>query len=211
MMLSRLVLNPRNRQVQREIAEPYQMHRTIMSAFPDSLGEDERVLFRLESLARSNDLILLVQSQGTPNWGSLVAPEQREYLLPVDGPNPWVKPFEPEFHAGQRLIFRLRANPTVKRRGKRHALYREEEQLGWLQRKAESGGFSVEAANIRRLSPIRGSIFRNGKRHDLTLFVVEFDGLLQVTDPDRFLVNVQSGIGSGKGVGCGLLSVAPGG
>ena len=37
MYLSRLILNPRNRRVQREIAGPYQMHRSIMRAFPDNL------------------------------------------------------------------------------------------------------------------------------------------------------------------------------
>ena len=37
MYLSRLILNPRNRRVQREIANPYQMHKTLMRCFPAKL------------------------------------------------------------------------------------------------------------------------------------------------------------------------------
>ena len=45
MFLSKLILNPRNRRVQREIADPYQMHRSLMRAFPDNLSPAaERVL-----------------------------------------------------------------------------------------------------------------------------------------------------------------------
>ena len=33
MYLSRLLLNPRSRQVQRETADPYNLHKTIMQAF----------------------------------------------------------------------------------------------------------------------------------------------------------------------------------
>ena len=38
---------------------------------------------------------------------------------------------------------------------------------------------------------------------------VQFDGLLRVTDPDRLRETVRKGIGSGKGLGFGLLSLAP--
>ena len=36
--LSRLALNPRSRQAQAEIRDPYQMHRTLSKAFPE--GDD---------------------------------------------------------------------------------------------------------------------------------------------------------------------------
>ena len=35
----------------------------------------------------------------------------------------------------------LRANPTVKREGHRHGLFREEDQLQWFARKGQTGGF----------------------------------------------------------------------
>ena len=45
--------------------------------------------------------------------------------------------------AGQRFRFRLRANPTVNRQGKRLGLLRLEEQEKWIVRKGEQHGFSL--------------------------------------------------------------------
>ena len=99
MYLSRLILNPRNRRVQREIADPYQMHRSLMKAFPDDLDQDaERVLFRLErpsrTGARHGGLALLVQSLNLPDWSWLAEPGAQGYLLPLGEPNPAIKSFD---------------------------------------------------------------------------------------------------------------------
>ncbi len=214
MYLSRLILNPRNRRVQREIAGPYQMHRSIMRAFPDNLQpEAERVLFRLEAHPRIGALTLLVQSLALPDWSWLAEPGARGYLLPVDEPNPAAKSFDLNLTPGQVLAFRLRANPTVKRKlddgtRKRAGLYREEEQKKWLERKAEQGGFRVLSARTGNQDTINGYIRRGEERHKLHLLAVQFDGLLQVADPDRLRETVRRGIGSGKGLGFGLLSLA---
>ncbi len=211
MHLSQLILNPLSRQVQRELSNPYEMHRTIMNAFP---GQDEggpgRVLFRLESRKQAGveGLTLLVQSEKTPNWGRLNF--SNGYLWPVPGPNPASKAYQPTFHAGQRLFFRLRANPTVKRQGKRRGLYREDEQRAWLNRKAEQGSFTILALDVVSEGLARGKIRHPGqKSHPLRLLAVRFEGLLQVTDPTQFLAAIRQGIGSAKGLGFGLLSVAP--
>jgi len=213
MYLSRLILNPHNRRVQREVAEPYQMHRSIMRAFPDDLAKGaERVLFRLET-ARTGALTLLVQSLTLPDWSWLAEPEARGYLLPVGEPNPAVKSFDLNLAPGQVLAFRLRANPTVKRRfdeetHKRVGLYREEEQIEWLKHKGEQGGFRVLSVRISNQDAVNGYIRRDEERHKLKLLAVQFDGLLQVTDPDRLCDAVRQGVGSGKGLGFGLLSLA---
>ncbi|HKV39599.1 MAG TPA: type I-E CRISPR-associated protein Cas6/Cse3/CasE, partial [Blastocatellia bacterium] len=36
---SRLLLNPRSRQVRSELANPYEMHRTLMRAFPKTTND----------------------------------------------------------------------------------------------------------------------------------------------------------------------------
>ena len=209
MYLSRLILNPRNRRVQREVADLYQMHRSLMRAFPDRLEPaEERVLFRLEDHPRLNAFVLLVQSHTFPNWSWLAEPGARGYLLPVDEPNPAVKSFDLRLTPGQVLVFRLRANPTVKRNGKRLGLYREEEQREWLLRKAEQAGFRVLAARIGGQRLVEGTIHRDGTTHRLRMLSVQFDGFLEVTDPDRLWEAVCRGIGSGKALGFGLLSLA---
>jgi len=210
MYLSQLILNPRSRRVQKEVADPYQMHRSIMRAFPDHLAPDaERMLYRLESHPRSGGLTLLVQSRNSPDWSWLAAPGAHGYLLPVDQANPAVKSFDLRLVAGQVVAFRLRANPTVKRKGKRLGLYREEEQRQWLMRKAEQSGFRVRSARVGGKGVASGRIHREDVTHSLRLLSVQFEGLLQVTDPDRLRQAVQQGIGSGKALGFGLLSLAP--
>ncbi len=209
MYLTRLILNPRHRRVQREIADPYQMHRSIMRAFPEDLDrEKERVLFRLDS-PRGGAPLLLVQSLAAPDWSWLEHDEgARGYLLPASDPNPWVKDFQVQLEPGQVLAFRLRANPTVKRHGKRLGLYRGEEQVDWLTRKAQQGGFRLRSARASEERAIGGVIHRNSHQEHLRLLSVCFDGVLQVVDPERLTEAVERGIGSGKGLGFGLLSLA---
>jgi len=36
-----------------------------------------------------------------------------------------------------------------------------------------------------------------------------YDGILMVTEPDNFRASLQTGIGHGKAMGLGLISVAP--
>ncbi len=223
MYLSRLVLNPRSRQAQSELANPYEMHRTIMSAFPDELPPGERVLFRLEGAPRSGQLILLVQSQTAPDWSKLTSPAKsyllRDERLLQGAPNPAVKQVELRqmLKEGQRLAFRLRANPTAKRTfekdgvktKKRIGLYREEDQLRWLERKLAEAGCKLLEARASGQEMQQGELRRDAERHRLEYLGVVFDGMLLVEDPQRLAQAVDEGIGSGKGLGFGLLSLAP--
>lgn len=171
MYLSRLKLNPRHRRVQSELARPYELHRSVLRAFPEVLPADERVLFRVDVAPQSGLPSLLVQSQHAPDWHW--AQEERGYLLA--GTRPEVKQVELSLADGQLLAFRLRANPTVKKathqrepsatpgyvaeakrlraqgepaapghNGIRLGLAREEDQRAWLQRQGERCGFAIE-------------------------------------------------------------------
>ena len=217
MYLSRLILNPRSRRVQRELAEPYEMHRSLMQAFRSDLkAGEERVLFRVDEHPRLG-LELLVQSWDKPDWLWLSGDGAPGYLLPISEPNPDVKSFEPHPVAGQVLSFRLCANPTKRMgrgategAGRRVGLYSEEEQLAWLKRKGDQHGFRLIQAQVSRNGKIENTdaIHRDDGAHDLKLLSVQFDGVLQVAAPDLFRKAVETGIGSGKGFGFGLLSLA---
>lgn len=209
MYLSRLCLNPRSRAARRDAAQPYELHRTILHAFPTAAeGGPGRVLYRLDVDERGGDLTVLIQSETAPDWSWLVT-EGGDYLRQDVQPNPASKPWAPVFAAGQALVFRLRANPSIRRNDKRVGLYREEEQLAWLARKAETGGFRPVSV---RLAP--EGMTKSWRRTEseearlLQLFAVRFDGVLQILDPVRFAATVAAGIGSGKGLGFGLLSLA---
>ncbi len=227
MYLSKLTLNPNNRRVQRELANPYELHRTLMASFPATLPEGERVLFRVDVDDHTGVPTVLLQSHTAPDWAWLGDPRANGYLLRA----PESKLFELTFITGQMLTFHLRANPTVKhsapgeRQGRRDPLYREEDQLKWLERKATDGGFRpvrvsvLKEGNTYGRQPVKevaeditetGEDAEKGPRvHKLTLHAVRFEGVLQVTDPDKLWKTIQRGIGPGKGLGFGLLSLAP--
>jgi len=224
MYLSRLILNPRHRRVQSELARPYELHRSILSAFPTPLPSEERVLYRLESDASGGRLALLVQSESAPDWRW--AEEAGGYLLA--GTRAQVKQFDLALRVGQVLAFRLRANPTVKKKshgpaderqhnnGIRLGLAKEEDQRAWLERKGEQHGFRVLRAQIIPegmqigAQPVSEDRDASVPRRRLAHLAVRYEGLLQVTDPDLVGEAVRNGIGSAKGFGFGLLSLAPG-
>lgn len=233
--LSRLLLNLRHRDARRDLADVQQLHRTILRAFPAAPNNDAArqhfgVLFRAEPLPDQPLLArVLVQSTHEPDWSYLLP----DYLAPsIDNrPNPATRVLDGEYTkvvAGMQLRFRLRANPTKKIgdrnekqaerwRGKRVELRDERDQLAWLQRKAEQGGFGLLAARSApeladiRISPqanVTGSRREGTDRTKMTFGAALFEGVLVVRDADRFRQTLIDGIGRGKAYGFGLLSIA---
>jgi CRISPR system Cascade subunit CasE len=201
MYLSRLVLNLRHRWARRDVANPHEMHSTLLRLFDDPKAA--RPLWRLESM---NPPTVLLQSTQPPDFGRLLTtngydgyfacpPQSKPYHLP-DG-----------LVEGQVLRFRLEANPTVTRRGKRHGLRRVDEQLVWLHRQAQRHGFDVLAATVSRIE--RRSFRKRTGGAPIVLLAVRFDGYLQVREPYLLKRAIAQGIGHGKALGCGLLSIAP--
>lgn len=207
MYLSQLLLNSRSMLVINDLNDPYQMHRTVMSGFAEELPEDERVLFRLEIRDYFPQLNLLVQSHTSPDWSHLA---DKGYLHKPAS----IKAFDPVFSAGQAYSFRLQANPTKRLPGKgdkdgpRVGLLREEEQMAWLERKGEQHGFRLLVARSAHLDQPDGWKQDGAKKHCLQYQAVRFDGQLVVTDANLFTTALYKGIGSGKSMGFGLLSLA---
>lgn len=204
MFLSKLELNPRSRRVHNEITRPYEMHRTVMSGFPQFDEQDrDRVLFRVDSNDRTRQINLLVQSGISPEWSQV----QRDSQYCIS--DPLHKEFRPALSSGQQRYFRIRANPTVKKNGKRVGLQKEEDQQAWLSRKADLGGFEIESLSIKDEGKINDYKGTGNNSRDLSFYSVIFEGTLLVTDPDLFQLTLEKGVGPGKGIGFGLLSIAP--
>jgi CRISPR system Cascade subunit CasE len=226
MYLSKLVLNPHSRAVRRDLADCHNLHRTLLSAFPQAQTEAPRdefgLLYRIDTNPRTGDVTAIVQSQ--------IAPEN----------NPACKAIDMAYEAlrkGRQLVFRLRANPTrkidtktrpdgKKSNGKRVEIRGEENQIAWLQRKAELHGFRLLSVRVNPgVTNIRvalenkvfgwhgsngdGQGFKGGEKRRLTFAAALFEGLLEITDAERFKQTLADGIGSGKAYGFGLLSIAP--
>jgi CRISPR system Cascade subunit CasE len=234
MYLSKLKLNPRSRDVRRDLADCHNLHRTLLSAFPQAGADAARaefgLLFRLEANLRTGMIVVLAQSHVEPDWSHLPA----GYLLDA-ADNPACKPIDAMYESlasGARLLFRLRANPTrkietkslpdgTKRNGRRVELRGEEDQIAWLRRKSEAAGFRL--LNLRlntnvpnlRTSPETKTVgwrsHREGssEKQRLTFGAVLFEGEMEITDATAFRQALAQGIGSGKAYGFGLLSIAP--
>lgn len=222
LMLSRLILNPLSRHVQRDLTGIVELHRTVMRAFPEveqPARKSHGVLFRLEVNERRGLVVLVVQSNAVPQWENLPP----GYLLESDEPNALVKPFEAldSLASGRELTFRLRANPTkrvtAKDKSQRVELRGDEARLAWLRRKADNGGFALCAGDSESDLLIREEN-KTGGRHQhgdgrgsgrITLRPVLFEGRLRIVDAEQFKRTIREGIGPAKAYGCGLLSVAP--
>jgi CRISPR system Cascade subunit CasE len=224
--LSLLRLALRNRDVQRDLSDCHAMHRRLMRAFPDIGGPGDArnqfgLLYRAETT--SGSVSLLVQSAAQPDWSRLPGGYLRESATAAKR----VDALYAGIAEGQRLLFRLRANPTKRIsdrdtsqdahwRGKRVELGREDDQLKWLARKAQQSGFALLAVRAQPDHPPVADVRATGmgdrvisKPHHLTFASVTFEGRLRVTDPDVFRQALWQGIGSGKAFGFGLLSIAP--
>jgi len=227
MILSRLTLNLRSHEALRDLSDCQQMHRTILNAFPSVDFAPRRqfaVLFRVECPPAGSPYVM-IQSRETPDFTHLPSGYVVHAAEIKD-----VSEAYASLHAGMKLRFRLRANPTRKidtkggpdgarRNGRRVDLRSDEARLGWLARKAASAGFAIltvkcspDVPNVRLIPQGRLIGFRadsGGQARKLTFGSVLFEGIMEVADPERLRDALEYGIGSAKAYGFGLLSVAP--
>jgi len=216
LLLSQLSLNLQHREVRRDLGNAYDLHRTLARAFADGPAAVVKpFLWRLEPGQHIESPRVLVQSASEPHWDQLPA----GYLSELEE-----RTWSPEsvLQAGRAVRLRLLANPTVNRvpshrddvlphggpaRGqrKRLGLWREDEQLEWLQRQSLRLGLVELQAAVSRSE--RWRCRRRGG--PVTVAVAQFDGQAVIADPTALATAIRAGIGHARMLGLGLVSVAP--
>ncbi len=192
----------------RQSKNSYHLHQALWKLYPGCGDEQRNFLYRVERLEKGIGTHILMQSTLRPRQS-----EDNPVILD------W-REYNPVFSSGQRLRFRLRANPvktikdsrkgTVEKKGKiytktvRVPLIHEEQQQAWLERKLQ--GVAQLETLITQTEPILYFRKEKEKRSGKIQHVL-FDGILSITAPDAFSALFQTGIGSAKAFGCGLLTV----
>lgn len=188
------------------IRDTYDWHQRVWQAFGGRDGAPRNFLTRVERKEEVYRVLILSHSVPTkPDW------------CPTDCFG--TKEIPETFFEHPRYRFSLLANPTKKlcvdnadgsrkKNGRRVPLTRREDLVAWLQRKAEAGGFRINADSLRIIPRGREFFHKDGHSHG-THAAVEFQGELAVTNSAQFRATVATGIGSAKAFGFGLLVIAP--
>ena len=187
------------------IHDVYDWHQRVWECFPGRNGQQRDFLTRLDE--KDDGFRLLIVSPitpGRPDWCP---------------PDVWrTKPIPESYFTHSRYRFQLCANPTkkvavqnpdgsFKKNGRREPLRSREDLAAWVQRKGEECGFLVEQETLRTIPRGREYFLKNGTRglHN----AVEFQGVLAVTDSEKFHETFTRGVGSAKAFGFGLLILVP--
>jgi CRISPR system Cascade subunit CasE len=185
---------------------PYEVHRALWKLFPPNSDTERDFLFRVERAGQQNAEVLM-QSMREP-----VAATVREARLLASKPYPF------SLKQGQRLRFKLLANPvktisdedgrlnaegTIKKC--RVPLIRDEELQAWLVRKL-AGKAEIESVEMEKRQTM--NFYKGRERRVGKIQPVCFQGVLAIADPQELGLLIKSGIGPGKAFGCGMLSLA---
>lgn len=207
------------------LVDSYSWHKKIWTFFPGQSDSERDFLSRIDLLEGAFRVWILSGVEPVPPaWCQAeefshkrIAPgflSHRHYAFDVRANA--VKSLVQRDASGLPL---LKANGK-RRSGKRIPLTDHDELQAWLTRKGEvrcqeqetgrpvPGGFRIVEERPLEISPMMASHFRKkGQRgyHG----GVQFRGVLEVTDSEHFTQTYQSGIGSAKGFGFGLMLLAP--
>lgn len=213
----------------------YTWHKMLWQCYPDAPEAKRDFLTRIDELEGAYRLWVMAKRKPTrPQWcppdGFALKEINPSFLnhryyafdlranptksLVRRGPNG-----ETLFKVGSDGEALLRADGKPKRKhGKRVPLVEPEELRAWLIHKSEvrckenggdvAGGFKIVEGKPLEILPMVENYFR--KRGQSGYHGgVQFRGTLEVTDRQKFIETYESGIGSAKSFGFGLLLLAP--
>lgn len=207
--LARIQLNPHSREVQRDLRDATQMHKTLMRLVPDHLGDTPRqdtgLLFRLDETDDASTLLVQAATPLDPN------------RLPTGYGRTEVKDLAGMFTAlrtGLTVRYRATVNPVKcqrlpleqkNKRGKVIPLAGAEADQWWT-RRATAAGLHLHTLLPTPQRPVRP---RRGETSSMRHSLIRYDGTATVTDAQALAAALLTGIGRGKSYGAGLLSLAP--
>ncbi len=202
---------------QRKGTDGYYIHQLLWNLFPGDSEKREFLFFK--------DI-----SHGMPHF--LLVSKSKP--VEIDGMVIETKDYEPHLVPGQKLSFSLLANPVVARQVKdkknsaKHDLWVDSRKIGkekglkdmelrefcedsvkdWLIKQGKNKhGFELLKENVL-IDGHQKHTFKKGRGGNLISFnTIRYQGILKVTEVERFKRMLYTGIGRSRSFGCGLMLV----
>lgn len=195
----------------------YASHQLLWRLFPNE--EQRNFMYREEQ-----------GSDGRPQYFVLSKkqPEQSDTLFEINS-----KPFNPQLGVGTRLAFKLRVNPTIcvrdhEGKSRRHdvmmhakkkakdagidsvsdiSTLMEQAAIDWINdsKRLEQWGVTLDC--IPDIESYEQHSSEKKRSQKIRFSSVNFQGLLTLTDPERFMNQYEKGFGRAKAMGCGLMLI----
>lgn len=206
MYLSRVELNVALRETMKALVSLSVIHGAVESSFE---GERTRRLWRIDDL--NGKKYVLILSETKPDLKRF----SEQFGYPGEYETKDYSPLLERITYGGKWHFRLTANPVVSKsdgsgkRGKIIAHVTPEHQKHWLTERAEKLGFSLDPEEFQVVRTKRYDFRkRNGSGSSrVRLLSATFEGILTVTDTDKFKDALCAGIGREKAYGQGMLTI----
>jgi CRISPR system Cascade subunit CasE len=218
MYLSRVQVDTDNRRKIKDLTQVGAYHNWVERSFPDEIKAKirKRHLWRLDTIGSKQFLLLLSEDQ----------PDLQKLERYGVADTAFTKNYDEllkTLNVGQKLRFRLTANPTHSvyvpgsKRGRVYPHITAEQQTQWLLQRADDYGFEIPFSKIEDGSEVPNfditsrdyTFLRRGKTRPVRLSRVSFEGVLIIRDLDSFKEALTKGIGREKAYGMGLLTVIP--
>ena len=183
MYITQIELDLRNHLIFKKLRSLDDYHAYVESAFPAEqlLGVRKRHLWRLDGQDEPD-------KEALGKYGKVTTKSYDRFLDNISIQRPYQ--------------FKLVANPLQSNiKDRRIPCHGNQERLEWLIKQGARYGFKVIQAKIT------GYKENHIRKYHFTVKSVTFEGILQVTDIEKFKQALAQGLGREKAYGCGLMTV----
>lgn len=190
MYITQIELDLRNHLIFKKLRSLDDYHAYIESAFPAEqlLGVRKRHLWRLDGQT------ILLTSEDEPDkealgkYGNIIIKDYSKFVENISSTRPYQ--------------FKLVANPLqMDIKDRRIPCHGNSQRLEWLKKQGARYGFTVIQAQVVNYKE------NKIRKHGFTVKSVTFEGILQVTDIEKFKQALKQGIGREKAYGCGMVTI----
>lgn len=209
MYLSRVAIDSRNRKKIRELSHLGAYHNWVESCFEEEFKEHvrSRKLWRIDEL--NSQKYLLIVSENKPDLEKL-----EKFGVDGSAETKQYDHFLASIQQGKYYRFRVTLNPVVAlsqgigKRGRTVPIISAEQQLHYLENRAERLGFSLVPNGYLIVDRSWEELRKEGEK-PIQLNKVTYEGELKVINQDTFYHTLTEGIGKKKAYGFGLMTVIP--